>query len=181
MKALAVATTLALTLVASIAPAQHRPYAGLEARSVKALSEEQIADLKAGKGMGFALAAELNGFPGPVHLIELAGQLELSATQREQIEKMFRAMKEETVPLGQRLVEQETDLDRRFASRSITEADLTSFTQAIGATQAELRAAHLKYHLRTVALLSPQQVHRYNELRGYGSPAPANGHRAGRH
>jgi hypothetical protein len=43
----------------------HQPYAGLEARAIKALSEQQIADLEAGRGMGMALAAELNGYPGP--------------------------------------------------------------------------------------------------------------------
>lgn len=36
---------------------QHSPYSGFETRSIKALSEAQIADLKAGRGMGLALAA----------------------------------------------------------------------------------------------------------------------------
>ena len=49
----------------SLAQSQ-QPYAGLEGRSVKALSEQQIADLRAGRGMGLALAAELNGYPGPM-------------------------------------------------------------------------------------------------------------------
>ncbi|WP_112664040.1 hypothetical protein [Microvirga flavescens] len=63
---------LALCLVGSSAPAlaqhQHAPaassYAGLETRAVKALSDQQVADLRAGRGMGYALAAELNGYPG---------------------------------------------------------------------------------------------------------------------
>jgi hypothetical protein len=48
---------------------------------VKTLSDEQIADLKAGRGMGLALAAELNGYPGPSHAVELAGPLDLSGEQ----------------------------------------------------------------------------------------------------
>jgi hypothetical protein len=43
--------------------------------------------------------------------------------------------------------------------------------QAIGSTQAALRAAHLKYHLATAELLAPMQIQRYAELRGYGGKA----------
>jgi Spy/CpxP family protein refolding chaperone len=181
MKRLAVATTLVLALAASAAPAQHQPYAGLQARPVKALSSEQIADLKAGNGMGLALAAELNGYPGPVHLLELADRLELSPDQRARIDAIYRSMKDDTIPLGERLITQETELDRHFASRTITEAILASSTQAIGATQAALRAAHLKYHLQTVALLTAEQISRYNELRGYGDAAQPAGHGKHRH
>ena len=60
---------------------EHGPYAGMQQRSVKALSEQQIADLRAGKGMGLALAAELNGYPGPIHVLELGDQLNLSSVQ----------------------------------------------------------------------------------------------------
>ena len=51
-----------------------RPYAGMQARAIKALSAEQIADLKAGRGLSLALAAELNGYPGPRHVLELVEQ-----------------------------------------------------------------------------------------------------------
>ena len=57
---------LVMTAVSSVAFGQgHHPYAGLEQRAVKALSEQQIADLRAGRGMGLALPAELNGYPRP--------------------------------------------------------------------------------------------------------------------
>lgn len=49
----------------------HSPYSGTEARPVKALNEQQVADLRAGRGMGLALAAELTGYPGPSHVLEL--------------------------------------------------------------------------------------------------------------
>jgi hypothetical protein len=58
-----------------------QPYAGLQNRSIKTLSDQQIEDLTAGRGMGLALAAELNGYPGPIHAIELAEQLHLSPEQ----------------------------------------------------------------------------------------------------
>jgi len=54
------------------------PYEGMQARPIKALSAEQIADLRAGRGMSLALAAELNGYPGPRHILELGEQLGLT-------------------------------------------------------------------------------------------------------
>ena len=55
----------------SQAGAPPSPYAGLQDRAIKALSDEQIADLRAGKGMSLALPAELNGYPGPAHALEI--------------------------------------------------------------------------------------------------------------
>lgn len=181
MKRIVLVATLALPLLAAPALAQHaQPYAGFEARPVKALSPEQIADLKAGRGMGLALAAELNGYPGPSHVIELANELALTAEQRRRAEALFAAMKTEAVPLGELMLAAESDLDRQFATRTITPASLAAATEAIGLTQARLRAAHLKYHLSMLDVLTPEQVKRYGELRGYGGAAPA-GHSPGMH
>lgn len=167
---LTVAVASALALASQIAVAQTpQPYAGLEARPIKALSERQISDLKAGRGMGFALAAELNGYPGPIHVLELGKSLQLSESQRAAVEKLFAAMKAEAIPLGEKLIDQERDLDRQFANGMVTEAGLATATRAIGLTQASLRAAHLKYHLATVKVLTPDQVRGYAELRGYRS------------
>jgi Spy/CpxP family protein refolding chaperone len=148
-----------------------QPYAGFEGRPIKALSEQQIADLRAGRGMGLALAAELNGYPGPLHVIELAKSLGLSDSQRAKMEELFTAMKAETISLGERLIAEEAALDRQFAGKTITEAGLGASMQAVGSAQAELRAAHLKYHLTTAAVLTPMQIERYTELRGYAGGA----------
>jgi Spy/CpxP family protein refolding chaperone len=163
---------LGLVCVAASAAAAEQPYAGMQARAVKTLSDQQIADLRAGRGMGFALAAELNGYPGPIHAIELADKLGLSPDQIVRLKQLFEAMKAETIPLGVELIAQERGLNDAFADKSITPASLESETQQIGATQAKLRAAHLKYHLSTVAVLNPEQIARYNELRGYAGGTP---------
>jgi len=136
------------------------PYAGMQTRPIKALSEQQIADLGAGRGMGLALAAELNGYPGPSHVLELADKLELSAEQRASMQRLFDSMKAEATLVGASLIEQETALDRAFASQHISEAALAQLTSQIGETQGRLRAVHLKYHLTTRALLSPAQRER---------------------
>jgi len=145
-----------------------QPYAGMQTREVKSLSPSQLDDLRQGRGMGLALPAELNGYPGPAHVLELADKLSLSAQQRERMQSLFSAMKAEAIPLGEALIAQETELDRQFASRSVTPVTLAAMTQTIGGTQGALRAAHLKYHLSTLEALTPEQLQQYAKLRGYG-------------
>jgi hypothetical protein len=77
-------------------------------------------------------------------------------------------MKAEALPLGSMLIEQEADLDKQFAGRTVTLESLKASTAAVAVTQGELRETHLKYHLSTVAVLSLGQMQRYTELRGYG-------------
>jgi Spy/CpxP family protein refolding chaperone len=145
----------------------HTPYAGQQQRTVKALSDEQLADLRAGRGMGLALSAELNGYPGPMHVLELADQLELTDQRRTQMRELTDRMRGEAIPVGEKLIERERALDQAFAQAQITPASLTNLTARIGETQAELRALHLKYHLLTADLLSTHEKHRYAQLRGY--------------
>jgi len=156
------------------------PYAGMQTRSIKALSDQQIADLQAGRGMGLALAAELNGYPGPSHVLELADKLGLSADQRAGVQRQFDSMKAEAVPLGSRLIEQESDLDKQFANRTVTAESLKTSVEAVAATQGILRETHLKYHLSTGAILSPSQMLKYAELRGYGGATSTTIDAAGR-
>jgi hypothetical protein len=151
------------------------PYAGLHRRSIKALSDQQVSDLRAGRGMGLALAAELNGYPGPLHALELADELSLSPDQRSSIGAALNSMKSETAAIGERVIAGETALDRLFASRKITPEDLDAAVMRIAAAQGELRAAHLRYHLQMTTILSPEQAITYARLRGYSpsQPGPA--------
>lgn len=180
MNRFALIALVACIVTAGTSLAQHQPYAGLQRRQVKALSDEQIADLRAGRGMGLALAAELNGYPGPNHVIELADKLRLSDAQQAKVAELFAAMKAETIPIGERLIAHEQALERLFATKAITPESLDEAVAAIARTQGALRAAHLKYHLTTVAALSTEQVKRYAQLRGYTSDGPRE-HRHGAH
>jgi Spy/CpxP family protein refolding chaperone len=158
-----------------------QPYAGLQHRSIKALSDQQIADLRAGRGMGLALAAELNGYPGPVHVIELADALSLTAEQRNRIAQLLETMRAQAVVLGERLIAQEQELDRQFAERTISPASLSAATAQIGQTQATLRAVHLNSHLAVIDILTADQIRRYVELRGYGGASTPGHQKRGDH
>ena len=152
------------------------PYAGQQTRANKALSPEDIAGLLNGEGIGMAKAAELNGYPGPVHVLDLVGELGLTADQRQQIQAIFDRMSAAAKPLGAELVEREQLLDQAFAKGEITPDRLAAETAAIGELAGRLRWVHLAAHLETRALLNPGQIALYQHLRGYGDPAGAMHH-----
>jgi hypothetical protein len=165
-----VITVLTACAVAGQAPAVNvteTPYAGQQSRPIKALSEEDISALRKGEGMGMAKAAELNGYPGPLHVLALAKDLHLTENQVTQVTTVRNRMSAEAFPLGAELIGRERVLDRLFADGQITPERLTVETAAIGEIQGRLRAVHLASHLETRAILSPQQVAQYNKLRGY--------------
>ena len=169
---IATATLLTLTLAASAHaqdhdPAHHSPYGGLQDRAVKALSAEEVEGLLAGDGLGFALAAELNGLPGPKHVLEMHEALGLDDEQRALVQAIREAMSEEAAALGRRVVDAETHLDRMFAAGHATAEMVMERTLEIGRLKGELRATHLNAHLETAEVLTPEQITEYGRLRGY--------------
>lgn len=148
---------------------QPSPYAGLESRGIKALSPEQIERYRNGEGMGLALAAELNDYPGPKHVLELADELELSEEQTRQTQAAYDAMQAEAVRLGEAIVEGEQRLDAVFARGEAGEETVRGILDEVGQLQVELRYVHLAAHLEMRRVLTPGQVERYAALRGYGA------------
>src|SRR6185295_19764383 len=88
---------ISLSLLATTIAMAQSPYAGMQTRPVKALSEQQVADLRAGRGMGLAMPAELNSYPGPMHVLEHATALGLTAEQRERTAALVATMKAEAI------------------------------------------------------------------------------------
>jgi len=157
------------------AAAQTGPYAGQQLRPIKSLSEADVAELLAGQGMGLAKAAELNGYPGPAHVLEHADALALSGAQHHATRALLDQHKARARELGAEVIEAERALDEAFAHRQIDEAALARLTAAIGHKQAQLRREHLQTHLAQTTLLDPAQRQRYAVLRGYAPGAPGTG------
>lgn len=143
------------------------PYAGMQSRAIKSLSESDIEELRRGGGWGLALPAELNGMPGPAHLLELKDRMELSEGQVRSIQLLFDQMKQEAIPVGERLIAAEAAIEARFAKGDVEEASLRRLLKEAEAARTELRFIHLSQHYKTVPLLSPEQIQRYQVLRGY--------------
>ena len=159
--------------------AAEAPYAGLQNRPIKALSSQEVGDLRAGRGMGLALAAELNNYPGPRHVLDLSDQLGLSPDQKSRISGLFDEMAARAQALGTQILAAESRLDQSFAAGRADATALRSMTADIGALKGELRYVHLRYHLVVRDLLSKDQIARYGALRGYettdGEKRPAPG------
>ncbi len=160
---------LVLALVAVVSPAlgQQSPYVEYQGRPIKALSAELVEAYLAGDGMGFALAAELNGYPGPRHVLQLADSLPLDATQHAEVAAIFDRMRGDAQVLGAAVVAQEQTLDSLFAEGTITAERLKSLLADIATLQGQLRAVHLAAHLTLLDVLSEHQIHEYQRLRGY--------------
>ena len=148
------------------------PYAGEPSREIKALSAEETSDYLAGRGMGLARAAELNGYPGPMHVLELAEPLALTAEQRSRTQQLFESMRAQAIAAGRALIDEERALDALFRDRTVDIKDLSRSLDRIGQRQAAVRRVHLAAHLEQVGILTPEQVKRYAELRGYAGAQP---------
>jgi Spy/CpxP family protein refolding chaperone len=154
--------------VAAAAGGQHQvPYAGQEARAIKSLSPEDVAALRAGQGWGLAKPAELNGYPGPLHVLALGKELDLNNEQRERIQEIFDRMKASAEKLGADYLAAEQALDAAFAERSATHETIAKLVSTTAAARGKLQNVHLQAHLETAPLLSEKQRLRYNALRGY--------------
>ena len=164
---------LVLLGCASVAfAASPSPYVGEQTREIKALSEGDIDNLRNGRGMGLARPAELNSYPGPRHVLDSAVDLQLTSSQIAALTREFDSMKSAAIPVGEKIIERETALDNLFTGKHATAEAVRALTVEIGQLQGELRAVHLNAHVATVAILTPTQVAKYNDLRGYTSGAP---------
>lgn len=136
---------------------------------VRGLDAQEVDDLLNGRGAGYARTAELNSYPGPRHVLDLRQELALSTEQEQQIEIIFRRMNTEAKQVGQNIVELEQQFSNTFAQGAISESEIEEQTQQLAMLYGQYRAIHLQPHLEVQRLLSPDQIAKYDELRGYSS------------
>jgi hypothetical protein len=166
----AIFSVLLMTSAANAAGTGHNhqsKYAGQENRTVKSLSPDDINELKRGGGWGMAKAAELNGVPGPAHLLELQDQIPLDEIQIRKITSLFKSMQKQAVAKGEHLIALEKTLEDHFRAGTINTQTLRLSLAEIARTRSELRYIHLATHLETPNILTHHQINKYNKLRGY--------------
>lgn len=174
---------LAAVLAAAALPALAQstsPYSELRTRPIKALSPEQIRDLREARGMGLSLPAELNGAPGPLHVLELRRTLDITDGQAAELERVMAAMQTRAKSLGEEIIRAEAMLEQAFKNSAPDEATIRALTERIGLLNGQLRAAHLSAHVQTKRLLTPAQLSAYDRARGYtessAQRSPGSGH-----
>ncbi|MDV7141672.1 hypothetical protein R3X27_03145 [Tropicimonas sp. TH_r6] len=161
------ASLIAALCAGSPLMAQDAPYAGQQSRTISSFSEADIAVIEAGEGWGLALPAELNGWPGPAHVLEQAVELGLDQQQIDRIETIFAAMRADAQKAGHRMLVAEQALDAGFRSGEIDSGKLDNLLAEAAEARAALRKVHLAAHLNTAPLLSQHQRMIYTQLRGY--------------
>jgi hypothetical protein len=132
---------------------QISPYSGQEIRDIKSLSDNDVQSLQNGTGEAFggiAKLAELNGYPGPRHVLDIAQELQLTDGQRMEIELIYQNMSNNAKSIGSAIIAIEQDMDEAFAN-----------------LYGQLRFVHLSAHLDTAQIMTTEQIQMYNEMRGY--------------
>ena len=154
----------ALGAVASAQQAGHGGHASPrhDAVACEADFREVIAD---GRGFGLAFAADRNGYPGPLHVLELKERLGLSAEQEARMHALLSAMFAEARPRGAALLEAEARLERLFAAGTAGEATMQAAVAEVERARSAVRLVHLRTHLATRDLLTDAQRRAYHEAR----------------
>jgi hypothetical protein len=156
---------------------QISPYVGQEMRDIKSLSDEDVQSLQNGTGEAFdgmGKLAELNGDPGPRHVLDLASELQLTDGQRMEIERIYQNMSNDAKSIGAAIIDIERDMDGAFANKTITQENLRLMLDKSADLYDQLRLVHLSTHLHTVQILTLEQVQMYNTMREYDSGSTDN-------
>ena len=144
-------------------------YVGDEQREIKALSATEVKALLNGEGVGLAMAAELNHYPGPRHVLDLGDKLHLTEIQKQSAGESFDRMHARAIELGRQLVEKERALDKAFASNTISLKTLQQMTKDVEEMRGQLRYEHLASHVKMKNILTKEQVESYDRFRGYST------------
>jgi len=148
------------------APPAAPNYAAPPAREIKALSAQEQRGFTEGENMGMARAAELNGYPGPKMVLEMAQMLKLTPEQMAATRELMTRQKAEVRKLGAELVDAERTLDVVFREHRADEAQVGRLTTQIAQLQGRIRAAHLQTYMGAAALLTPEQMQQYAGMHG---------------
>ena len=159
--------------------AAHAAEAAREGTGIPALSEAQAASYLDGSAMWHASVAELNHYPSPRRVLELAEALELTEEQQRATTKLHEETRREAIGLGRELVALEQRLNRIFVWKQATADNIAKTVLDIGTLQTQLRLTHLAASIRQKPLLTEEQVRRYDELQGRGMDSGKSSNRTG--
>jgi Spy/CpxP family protein refolding chaperone len=157
-----------LTTASSVSWGQHEHGHAGGHQAAEACSAEFDQVVGEGRGFGLAFAADQNGYPGPMHVLELKDRLKLTPDQEAKAQALMHAMFAESKPKSARLLEAEAKLRRLFADRTADDAAVRAAVAEVERARGEVRLVHLLAHLKTRDLLTEDQRRIYHEARWSG-------------
>ena len=141
------------------------PADGAGHQRVEAYAKEFESVVREGRGFGMAFAADQNGYPGPMHVLELKDRLALTPEQQSRMQALMDGMFAQSRPAGARLLEAEARLRALFAEGRADEASVRAAVVEVEKRRSEVRLVHLLTHLRTRDLLTDEQRAAYHAAR----------------
>ena len=163
---LVILALLPSTVAAQHSGHQHTPGAPSDGHlRAQACLDEFDAVVSDGRGFGMAFAADQNGYPGPMHVLELKDRLALTAEQEARVRAVMHAMFAESKPKSARLLEAEKRLRALFSGGGADETAVRAATAEVEHARADVRLVHLLAHLKTRELLTDAQRRTYQEAR----------------
>ena len=118
-----------------------------------------------GEGMGQAQYAEMNGYPGPKHILDLVDKLKLSDAQKKSIQEIYQEMNARVKELGKRIIGVEEEMHEAFRTGLVNESSVRDDAEQIGRMRGKLRAVHLIAHIKAKKLMTDDQIALYTKLR----------------
>jgi Spy/CpxP family protein refolding chaperone len=124
--------------------------------------DQVVAD---GRGFGLAFAADQNGYPGPLHVLELKDRLALTPAQETRMRALFDTMLVDARSGAARLAAAEDRLRRVFADRAADPAAVRTAVAEAERARADVRLVHLLTHVQAHDVLTESQRRQYHDLR----------------
>ena len=131
--------------------------------------EENVRD---GRGFGMAFVADQQGYPGPLHVLELKDRLRLSRDQEAKAQALLAVMFAESRPKSARLLNAEARLRQLFAAGRPDEAAVRTAVGEVETARADVRLVHLLFHVKMADALTDEQRRVYQEARWGGPSTP---------
>ena len=158
---------LCIGLISTFSPVQSQQtkQVAAEIEPLQAMSQRDFNGLLAGRGMGLARIADISGYPGPMHVLEMAEELEITEQQREQTQDIMQRMRATAQRRGRELIEAERRLEALFDGGPVQPSAVDAALLEIARLQAQVRASHLHAHIEQARVMSSEQIEQYTELR----------------
>lgn len=141
---------IATIVIAQDSTATPSGYETLLYTEIRGISEDDIEGYRTGAGLGFALPAELNGYPGPRHTLDFSTELELDDGQLDKIQGLYDDMLPQAIELGEQILQAEAELELAFREETVSLESLETQLDIIASLRADLRYVHLSTDRKSV-------------------------------